>query len=126
MRVTDDKSAEAYAKEWAGNWNRKDLDAILTHFADDVVFSSPKALDTMGVPTVQGKPELREYWRRALSRIQTIDFKVVRVIWDAQLRELAIIYDRHVNGRHDRAAEVLCFGSGDLVVRGEVFYGVIP
>jgi ketosteroid isomerase-like protein len=126
MRVSDEKSAREYAQRWAAAWNRKDLEEILTHFADDVRFSSPKALDAMGVPTVRGKAELREYWRRALARIQTIEFTVVRVVWDSGSREMAIIYDRHVNERHDRAAEVLRFGPTDLVVSGEVFYGVVP
>ena len=124
--VRDEQGAAEYAARWAAAWNRKDLQEILSHFADDVVFSSPKALDTMGVPTVRGKAELREYWQRALARIETIDFSVVRVIWDGRSREMAIIYDRFVNGRRDRAAEVLRFGEGDVVISGEVFYGVIP
>jgi ketosteroid isomerase-like protein len=124
--IRDAKEAAAYAERWAANWNRKDLEEILSHFAEDVVFSSPKALDAMGVPTVRGKAELREYWRRALARIETIEFTVERVIFDAGRREIAIVYDRHVNGRRDRAAEVLRFGPAGLVVAGEVLYGVIP
>jgi steroid delta-isomerase len=124
--VSNAEQAVEYAKHWADAWNRKALEEILTHFADAVVFSSPKALDSMGVPTVRGKSELREYWRRALARIETIEFTVERVIWDAGRREIAIIYDRVVNGRRDRAAEVLRFGADGLVVAGEVFYGVIP
>ena len=58
--VRDEQSATEYAVRWAAAWNRKDLDEILSHFAADVVFSSPKALDSMGVPTVRGKTELRE------------------------------------------------------------------
>jgi hypothetical protein len=37
---------------------------------------------------------------------------------------LVIIYDREVDGRGDRASEILQFGLGGRVVRGEVFYGV--
>jgi hypothetical protein len=44
--------------------------------------------------------------------------------WDAHTSELAIIYDRQVNGRPDRAAEILRFGVSGRVVQGEVFYGV--
>ena len=126
MVVSNAREAAEYAERWADAWNRKALEEILTHFADDVVFSSPKALDTMGVPTVRGKAELREYWRRALARIETIEFTVERVIFDAARHEIAIIYDRHVNGRRDRAAEVLRFGPTGLVDAGEVLYGVIP
>ena len=114
----------AYAERWAEGWNRRDLDAILEHFDDDVEFTSPKALAAVGVPTVRGKAALADYWRIALSRIQSLRFVVNRVIWDPATLELAIIYDRDVNGVRDRAAEILAFGASGLVVRGEVLYGV--
>lgn len=117
-------AAIAYAARWAADWNRRDLDAILGHFDESVEFTSPKALAAVGVATVRGKPALAEYWRIALSRIQSLRFVVHRVIWDAATLELAIVYDRDVNGVRDRAAEILAFGASGLVVRGEVLYGV--
>jgi len=120
----DRAAAIAYAERWADDWNRRDLAAILGHFDEAVVFTSPKALAAVGVPTVRGKPALAEYWRIALSRIQSLRFVVQRVIWDPTTLELAIVYDRDVNGVRDRAAEILAFGASGLVVRGEVLYGV--
>ena len=46
--------------------------------------------------------------------------------WDPEGTELAIIYDREINDRRERASEVLHFGPSGRVVRGEVFYGVVP
>lgn len=120
----DRVEAVAYAERWADEWNRRDLDAILGHFDDGVEFTSPKALAAVGVPTVRGKAALAEYWRIALSRIQSLRFVVNRVIWDPAALELAIIYDRDVNGVRDRAAEILAFGPSGRVVRGEVLYGL--
>jgi len=121
---TNRAQAIAYAQRWADDWNRRDLDAILRHFDDGVEFTSPKALAAVGVPMVKSKPALAEYWRVALSRIQALKFVVHRVIWDPETLELAIIYDRDVNGVQDRAAEVLRFAPTGLVIRGEVLYGV--
>jgi ketosteroid isomerase-like protein len=120
------EEAIAYARRWTEDWNRRDLEAVLAHFEDDVVFTSPKALEVIGAPTVRGKAALREYWRAALGRIETLRFTLERVIWDAEASELSIVYDRDVNGRRDRAAEVLRFGPSGRVARGEVLYGVIP
>lgn len=120
----DRAAAIAYAERWAEGWNRRDLDAILAHFEDAVEFTSPKALAAVGVPTVRGKAALADYWRIALSRIESLRFVVHRVIWDPATLELAIIYDRDVNGVRDRAAEILAFGASGLIVRGEVLYGV--
>jgi hypothetical protein len=121
---TDRDAAIAYAERWAEDWNRCDLTAILAHFDEAVEFTSPKALAAVGVATVHGKTALAEYWRIALSRIESLRFVVQRVIWDPATLELAIVYDREVNGLRDRAAEVLLFAPTGLVVRGEVFYGV--
>ena len=35
--------AQGFAEEWAAAWNRRDVDAVLAHFHDDVVFTSPVA-----------------------------------------------------------------------------------
>ena len=118
--------AERFAAGWAAAWNRRDLDAILSHFAPDVVFSSPKALALVGTPTVSGREALRAYWERALATITSLRFRVDRVIWDPVSRELSIVYDREVNGQRDRASEVLQFDAAGRVVRGEVHYGVTP
>jgi hypothetical protein len=115
-----------FALRWSDAWNRQDLEAILEHFTDDVVFSSPKALDAVGVPSVNSKGALRDYWKTALSRVTQLHFTVVRIVWDPALKELAIVYDRQVNNRQDRASENLRFNDAGLVARGEVFYGVVP
>ena len=122
--ITNRNEAADFAQRWAEAWNRRDIESVLEHFADDVVFSSPKAVVAVGTGTVRGKSALRQYWHTAVKPITSLRFDVVRVIWDPGTSELAIIYDREVNGGRDRAAEVLQFGAGGRVVRGEVFYGV--
>jgi limonene-1,2-epoxide hydrolase len=114
-----------YAHRWADAWNRLDVEAVLEHFDQEVAFSSPKALEAVGLPTVHGKDALRDYWTKALQPVTSLRFTIVRVVWDPHTSELAIIYDRQVNGRPDRAAEILRFGLTGRVIHGEVFYGVV-
>lgn len=70
--------ATAFAQQWVQSWNAHDLEAILRHFHDDVVFSSPVAATllpgTAGV--VRGKEALRRYWTTALQRIPDLRFDV--------------------------------------------------
>lgn len=120
------QEAMEYARGWIEDWNRRDVEAVLAHFADDVVFSSPTALETVGAPTVRGKAALRAYWGAALRSIQALQFTLVRVAWDADTGELAMLYDRRVNDRRSRAVEVLKLDPAGRVIRGEVFYGVVP
>jgi ketosteroid isomerase-like protein len=116
--------AVEYTRRWTDAWNRLDVEAVLEHFHDDVIFSSPKALVAVGMPTVRGKGALRDYWMMALLPVKSLRFTLVRVIWDPDASELVIVYDREVDGRGDRASEILQFGLEGRVVRGEVFYGV--
>jgi hypothetical protein len=120
------EEALRYAEEWTASWNTRDLEAVLAHFEDGVVFSSPKALVAVGLPTVRGKAALLEYWTTVLRPVRSLRFSLQRVIWDPETSELSIVYDRDVDGHVDRASEVLQFGSSGKVVRGEVFYGVVP
>jgi len=120
--TTDD--ARTFAVRWAEAWNRRDIEQVLAHFHDDVVFTSPTALAVMGTPTVRGKESLRAYWTTALSRLTSLRFTVDRVAWDPQTRELAIIYTSETDGRARRVSENLVFDSAGRVVIAEVFHGV--
>jgi ketosteroid isomerase-like protein len=116
--------ARAFAAQWAGAWNSRDIEQVLAHFHDEVEFTSPTALALMGIPTVRGKGSLREYWTKALARIASLRFTVDRVVWDPDSRELAIIYTSETDGKTRRASENLRFDATGQVVMAEVFHGV--
>ncbi len=115
---------QAFATQWAKAWNRRDVEAVLNHFHDEVVFTSPTALAVVGTPSVRGKGALRSYWNTALSRIGSLHFVVDRVLWDPVSRELAIIYTADVDGKSRRVSENLTFDESGLVMAAEVFHGV--
>jgi hypothetical protein len=60
---------ETFAARWAAAWNGRALEAVLEHFRDDVVFTSPTALAVVGSPIVRGKercaPIGRQHWRES-------------------------------------------------------------
>lgn len=113
-----------YVAGWIDAWNRRDVEAVIQHFAEDVEFTSPVAAAVVGNATVRGKEALRAYWLAALGRIGALRFTLDRAIHDADRRELAIVYRREVDGSNDRVCELLTFDDAGLIVRGEVMYGV--
>ena len=115
---------KAFAEAWAAGWNGRDIEHVLVHFDENVVFTSPTALAVVGTATVSGKPALRAYWTAALQKIATLRFTVDRVVWDPASLELAIIYVAEINGSARRVSENLRFGANGLVVAAEVFHGV--
>jgi ketosteroid isomerase-like protein len=98
-----------FAERWVSEWNRKDVEAMLTHFGDDVVLSSPRAQAILGAYRVEGKTKLREYWTRAISRVQAIHFALDHVISDGD--RMGIVYVAEIDGRRMSAVEFLKFVS---------------
>jgi hypothetical protein len=116
--------AQAFAAEWAAAWNELAVERVLAHFDEHVSFTSPTSLAVVGTGTLHGKQAVREYWNKAISLVGSLKFVVDRVLWDANSRELAIIYLAESGGRKRRVSENLTFGQNGLVVSAEVFHGV--
>ena len=118
------EEARKFAADWAAAWNELAVERVLALFHENVSFTSPTAQAVVGVATVRGKQALREYWQQAIARIDSLRFTVDRVLWDANTRELAIVYVSETGGRRKRVSENLTFGSDGLVTSAEVFHGV--
>jgi ketosteroid isomerase-like protein len=59
---------QAFAEAWIAAWNAHDLEAVLSHYAEAIVFVSPKSTRYTGDPSgrVSGKAAHRDYWAKAL------------------------------------------------------------
>ena len=72
---------DSYADRWVRAWNRHDIEAVLDHFHEDVVFTSPVAArvvpESGGV--VRGKAALRDYWTTALKALPELHFDIIGV-----------------------------------------------
>jgi hypothetical protein len=112
-----------FAEDWIAAWSRKDVEAVLAHFAPDVRFTSPRAAATVGTATVVGKAALRAYWQAALAAIETIRFTLDHTVWDPARQELAILYTAAIDDRQLRACEFMRFDPHGLVIEGEAMYG---
>jgi ketosteroid isomerase-like protein len=116
--IVDRAQADAFVGSWLHGWNTHDLEQVLAHFADDVVFTSPVAVqlldDSDGV--IRGKAALRDYWSEGLRRIPDLRFDVVGVY--VGLSTLVINYRNQKGGLVN---EVLTFEDG-LVTQGHGTY----
>lgn len=117
--MIDRAFAERFAKEWIEAWNAHDLDAILSHYADDVVFHSPRIAQVMGEPVafVAGKPTLARYWGKALASAKDLHFTFDRLYIGSD--SLTIAYRNH---RGQNAAETFVFDAQGLVVESIATY----
>lgn len=110
---------EHFAQDWIDAWNRHDLDAILSHYDDDIAFTSPFVIQIFGEPsgTLRGKAALRDYFGKALSRFPDLKFELIR-----ELRGVDSVVLHYHSVKNLLAAEVMTFGAGSKVVRVSAHY----
>ncbi len=114
---------EPWANDWVTHWNARDIEGVVGHFAADAVFHSPKAAVIVGKPRLEGKTELRDYWTRALARIETLHFALDHVAWDEARSEMFIVYIATIDAARTRACERLRFNAVGEVIDAEGLYG---
>jgi hypothetical protein len=114
----DRGGAKRFAADWERAWNDHDLERLLDHFAETVIFTSPVAVqilpDCDGI--IRGKEALRTYWTEGLRLVPDLRFQVDFVY--AGVHTIVIAY-RNQAGR--RVCETLTFEKG-LVVAGDAAY----
>lgn len=105
--LLDVLTATAFAQAWIQAWNAHDLDAILDHYDDEVVFTSPFVVSVTGVEdgTLNGKPALREYFSAALARYDDIHFRDLTV--HTGLSSVTLHYICHIGGADRGAVETM-------------------
>lgn len=109
--------AAEFAAEWVSAWNAHDLDRILSHYADDIVFLSPVAKKRMGNGRVTGIDALRSYWSLGLSSQPDLKFELKQAL--AGHDTVTLIYRNH---RGQDAAEALEFNGDGKAVRSYACY----
>lgn len=117
MRVDRD-FAEKFAAAWVEAWNAHDLDRLLGHFAEDVVWTSPLVVAFSGDEsgTLHGKAAVRAYYAEGLRRIPDLRFEVLGV------RVGVVTMVINYRNQDDReVSEVLTLRDG-LVIEGHGTY----
>ena len=123
MARMDQRAASAFARDWIRTWNANDLDHLMSHYRENVRFTSPRAQSLVGVGTIEGKSALREYWGKAIERTTDRVFELDHCIWDANRSELVVVYISRVDGRSLRACESFRFDVDGMVIQAEALYG---
>lgn len=114
--------ARKFADQWVLAWNSHDLNAIMSHYAPQVVLTSPVAArllnDASG--TVSGKEALREYFKRGLAAYPNLAFKLLDVMWG--ISSLVLYYsNQHGNG--NKTGEFMELDAEQKIVRVVANYG---
>jgi hypothetical protein len=115
----DNQAAEKITADWISAWNRHDLAAILEHYADTIVFTSPFVVKLMGDAsgTFRGKEALRVYFTKGLAAYPDLKFKPLAVL--AGVNSLVVYYES-VGGR--LSAEFMELDNQGKITRVQAHY----
>ena len=85
------------ASDWLGAWNSHDLDAIMSHYAPQIVLTSPVAARLLNDPSgaVRGQLALRHYFKRGLEAYPNLTFELLDVMWGLSS---VVLYYKNQNG----------------------------
>jgi hypothetical protein len=106
--------AHEFALRWVLAWNSHDFDAIMSHYASNVVLTSPAAAKLLNDAsrTVAGKQALRSYFKRGLEAYPNLTFKLLDVMWG--LSSIVLYY---VNQKGTKTAEFMELDEDHKVLR---------
>lgn len=116
MNQTD---ADAFAASWLAAWNAHDLAAIMRHYSEEIVFTSPFIQRILGDPagTVRGLADLRAYFERGLAAYPELHFVPEAAV--PGVNSVVLLY-RSVNQL--RAAEVMTLDPAGKVIAVAAHY----
>lgn len=109
-----ENEARQFAHSWVQAWNSHDLDAVMSHYALEVVLTSPTAAKLLNDPsgTVAGKQALRSYFQRGLEVYPNLTFELLDVMWGVSS---IVLY--YVNQKGTKTGEFMEFDANQKVVR---------
>ncbi|MDV3002581.1 MAG: hypothetical protein N5P05_004236 (plasmid) [Chroococcopsis gigantea SAG 12.99] len=118
MSIFSPDAATRFAYNWIEDWNNHDLDAVLSHYADDFEFASPLIPSIAGEKggVLCGKVAVRAYWERGLEQIPDLHFDLKEVL--VGINSVTLYY----RGHRGMVAEVFMFDSTGKVKKALACY----
>jgi hypothetical protein len=112
------EDAEAHAKNWIDAWNAHDLERILSHYSQDVIFEAQTVKARWGNPDgrLHGIAELKKHFSLGLELAPNLAFQLEQVFLTPS--GYAILYRRENGNRvidcvtldeHGQAKQVIAY-----------------
>lgn len=95
-----------FAEEWINAWNSHDLEAILSHYSEDIEITTPMIKLALGVEngSLKGKKLVADYWQKALAKLPDLHFELYDIT--TGVNSIALYYKSVMN---KNAIEVMFF-----------------
>ena len=110
---------QQFAHEWVNAWNGHNLEAIMEHYAEDIVFYSPliKRINNDPSGRIQGREALKAYFKRGLEAYPDLHFELYHILEGVNS---VVIYYKSVGNR--LSAEMMVLNSEGKVTEVRAHY----
>jgi hypothetical protein len=112
--MLSETDARQFADHWIQAWNSHDLDDIMSHYAAEVVLTSPTAakllVDSSG--TIKGKEAVRNYFEKGLQAFPNLNFELLDVMWGISS---VVLY--YLNQKGSKTGEFMEFDANQKIAR---------
>ena len=125
MNEISDSFAKEHVERWINAWNDGDLETVLSMFADNIEFYSPKIkviTPEFNSGKVNNKQDLKHYWATALEKITSLHFtpKEYYIKENTLVLEYTATFDEK---SMFLSMEKFVFNEDNLIVKASAFYG---
>jgi hypothetical protein len=82
------------ALDWMDAWNKRDIDRVMNHYTDDIVFYSLTVIKRWDMPDgkIQGREKLRAHFLKSFELFPALHFEYVDILYGVD--EMIIVYKR--------------------------------
>jgi len=117
--------AKDHVEKWVKGWNEHNLNAIMSSYAEELEFSSPKIRAILGENknnTISSKRELSTYFSAGLERFPNLKFKIID--FTVSNNKVILEYSANLDGKSIvNVIEKFEF-ENELVKKSGAYYGV--
>jgi hypothetical protein len=119
--MTLPKNPQKFAQEWIEDWNRHDLNSILSHYSEEIELCSPFIVRLLGDSSgkLRGKKALENYFTQGLKAYPDLRFEWIEILIGVNS---LVLYYRGV--RRLLSAEFMSFNREGLVEKVIAHYQV--
>jgi ketosteroid isomerase-like protein len=110
------------ALDWIDAWNKKDIDRIMSHYSEDIIFFAPTVIKRWGIidGRINGKEQLRKHFLKGFELAPNLHFEFIDLLTGVD--GITIIYKRETGAMVADVIQLDNNGKGKIV---KAYYGEI-
>jgi SnoaL-like protein len=115
----DKEKLKQAALQWMSDWNQRDIENVMTHYADDVQFYSPTVIKRWkeAEGRLVGKALVEQHFRKGLEEVPGIHFEFHSILYGVE--SIILFYKRETG---ILAADLVVFDQAGKVKEVRSYY----